>query len=322
MKKRYFARVLLWCLVIMVTFLFPQTLLSAEKLKFASSIKLTPNYYLPALAAEEKGFWKQNDLDVEWVPFSGSVPMVQGMAGGHVNLGFIPSMGGLEAIARGVPLIMVSELISAWDFKVWVRADSRIKEPKDLKGTKQGVTQLGGPGHAYGRLMAKAIGLEKDIKFVGMGGIPNELAGLKTGAVDGIVEPLTITINLKVMGEVREVLTAGDFLPKERSDHIILARKDFIKKEPEQVKKVLKSVLQAVAFIRENPAWTIDKMKSFQGLSDAAARLLYPELRYTKDGRLDRKAIENLRNFAIEYDLLPREKVPPVEELYAREFSS
>src|SRR3990172_4897564 len=58
---------------------------AGEKIKFATAVKLFPVFYLPVLAAEERGYWKEEDLEVEWVPFAGGHPMNQAIAAGAID---------------------------------------------------------------------------------------------------------------------------------------------------------------------------------------------------------------------------------------------
>lgn len=139
---------------------------AAEKLKFSSSIKTHPLYVLPILAAEEKGFWRQQGIDMEWVPIGGGGPMFRAVAAGSVFIGMSGSLSATQARARGIPVIIVADLQSLEPFLVWARADSPIQSPKDLKGTKLAVSSFGEESHAMGRLVAKALGLGGDIKFV------------------------------------------------------------------------------------------------------------------------------------------------------------
>lgn len=55
---------------------------AAGKIKFATSIKLAPTFYLPVLAAEEKGFWKENGPEAELVKFKGGAKLYQGIVAG------------------------------------------------------------------------------------------------------------------------------------------------------------------------------------------------------------------------------------------------
>lgn len=294
--------------------------LTAEKFKLGSSYKVFPGYHLPVLAAEEKGFWKQNGLEVEWVPFAGTTPAFQGIASGSVPIALIPAIGGLIAAAGGVPAMIVSDLYTGGWF-VWVRTDSRLKEMKDLKGAKIGVPRMGGAGHAYGQAVGKALGIEKELKFVGAGGFAEELAGLKAGAFDAVVEPMTEMITLKERGEVREIGNVLDFLPKKWLDHAVFAQKEFVKKNPDTVKRTIKAILQAIDFVDKNPRWSMDKMKAVAGYSEKGADTIYRQRGFSATGKIDREAVENLRNFGIDYGLVVKEKTPPTDELYTKEFT-
>lgn len=298
---------------------------AAEKVKLGSAIKTTANYYLPILAAEEKGFWKAAGVEVEWFPFRGTATEIQGVAAGAVKVGLIPVVGNMQAAGRGLPVVMVAELVGKSNWYLWVRSDSRIRGPATLKGAKIGVPQLGGSGHGYGRLMLKALGMEKDVRFVGTGGIRQELAALKTGAVDGIIEPLTITIKLRAEGQVREPINISKFLPQEWMDHTVFSTRDFIQKEPDQLAAVVKGVLRGANFARAERQWTMAKMKELQRFSDAAATLLYEQhvaVNFSKDGKINRKAVENLRSFLIQYEIIEDKRTPPVDELFTNRFTN
>jgi len=105
---------------------------------------------------------------------------------------------------------------------------------------------------------------------------------------------------------------------------VITARKDFSKKSPDLVKRAVKSVLQATDFITKNPRWAIEKMKSkdLVGYPEEAAKLVYNSITWSKDGRITRTALENVRNFLIEYGIITKEKAPSLEEFFTDEFLS
>ena len=118
--------------------------MAAGQLKFATGVKGSANYYLPLMAAEEKGFWKENSLQVEWIPFRGGGSMFRSVAAGAVKIGFTGTPSVVQAAARGVSALAISELMTKVDFVVWVRADSAIRKPNDLKGAKIGVGRFEG----------------------------------------------------------------------------------------------------------------------------------------------------------------------------------
>lgn len=293
---------------------------SQDKLKFATSVREYHVFYLPAMAAEEQGFWKQNGLEVTWSPMPGGGAMIRALAGRAIDAGFTSAATAAQGAAGGVPAVIVSDLYPKEDFFVWVRKESRFKEPKDLKGARLGVARYGGMEHAYGRMVAKALGMERDVRIVSSGGITEALGQMKAGVIDGVVQPLPIMISLKVAGEVREFIAVPDYLPKEWVDMVTVAHKEWAKTNPGVARRMVKALLQSMEFVGKNARWSMDKMKATSGYSEEVARLMFDSLRFSKDGKIEKKALENVRNFLIEYGITPRDKTPGAEELYSTEF--
>lgn len=295
-----------------------------EKFKYGMSFRLYPGYYLPFFAAEEKGHWKENGLEAELVPFRGGAALMAAAASGHINMGVTMAPTIVQAAAAGAPVLIAANLYPKGEFFFWARTAGRFKEPKDLKGAKIGVHQLGTTSHALGRLVLKELGLEKETKFVGAGGIPETVAALKTGAID-VASGYTIFefVKLEAAGEVFPLVRISDYLPKEWLDHILFARKEFLKTNADTGKRVVRAILQGMNFIARNPAWAVQKIKAEQGFSDEEVRLVMERegLRFAKDGKIDRKAVENIRDFLIRYDIVSKDKAPPVEQLYTSELT-
>lgn len=310
-------------LMVLLVFLWVEKsdVLAIDKIKIGTAIREFPTYYLPILAAEERGFWKNNGLEVEWVPFKGSPLLMTGMISGDIKVGIAGSTGVLQAASRGLPVIIISDLQSKNDFTLYVKADSPIREPRDLKGAKIGVTRLGVVSHCFGILIAKKFGIEKDVKFIGTGGTPETAAALKVGAIDGTVLPVFEFAELVARGEVRQVTRAADHLPVEWLMDVVFTHKDFIKERPDIIKRTIKGLLEAIDFIDKNPTWAIEKMKAESGFSEVAVKLVYQELGFTKDGRVNRKAVENVINFLVEYGIITKEKAPEVDKVFTSEFT-
>lgn len=312
-RPRFLARSLLFLFI----FLPVGSLLGADKVRFGVPFKQAAHLLLPVLAAEEKGFWKEAGLETESSFFSSGMERV--MAAGSLDLGFLAASTAIQSAAHGAPIVILADLHLV-KFFIWVRADSHIKEPKDLKGARIDALRLGSMNHAYGLLAAKALGLDKDIKFVALGEGPAGLAALKAGKIDGRIGSFQFQAPLKFRGEIRELLTITDYFPREWVDNSVVARADFMEKKPDAIKNALKAVFKSVNFLAGNPQWAIDKMKSEYGYSDEVARAVYDSLSFSRDGKITRRAMENVRDFLLEYGLVPRDKVPAVEALYTARF--
>src|SRR3990172_2547450 len=111
----------------------------ADKVKLATSVKDNPAYYLPILAAEEKGIWKRQGLEVEWVGFRAGGEMAPAIAAGHVEIGITTAVLATQWAARKFAVIVVAALDSHEEWSLYVLTDSPLKKPVDLRGTKLGI---------------------------------------------------------------------------------------------------------------------------------------------------------------------------------------
>lgn len=313
------------CLMAFCAFLLSLGIFSkgwpAEKIRFANAAKVNPLYSLPALAAADKGFWKGNGLEGEWFPFDAGVAMHQALASGSVDLGMSGAAMTIQSIASGVPEVIILDMETVEHFFFWVRRDSPIKEPKELKGIKIGTSRLGSLTHAFGRVVAKRLGLEREFKFVAVGATTSAMAALKSGAVGASINSNLAMARLKFAGEVRELLAVRDYLPSPWMDLVVAARKELVDKNPELVRRATRAILQANSFITKNPEWAVEKMKSEFNFPQELASSLLPFLKYSSEGKVEAKALENVRNFLIEYGIVPEDKVPKLEQLYTSQFT-
>lgn len=293
---------------------------AVEKARISTPVKTNPIYVLPMVAAEEKEVWKQLGLEAQWFPFSAGGAQLQAMTAGAIDVGYSTTPSSIHGAARGVPLIIVSDLGSVDTYVLWVRADSPIKTPQELKGAKVGTARFGGASSTFGQALFKALAMEKEIKWVATGGTVATMAALKTGAIDASLWARFTGLPLKARGEIRELVNVADYLPKPWSDAMIFAHRDFARRSPLAVKKSVKGILEGGQFVMKNRDWSIAKLKSEIGYSQAAAELVYPELTFAQKASLDRRIIENGRNFLIDFGVVPREKMPPAERLFTTEF--
>jgi NitT/TauT family transport system substrate-binding protein len=296
--------------------------LTAEKVKLGTALRTHPVFYLPVVSAEEKGFWKQQSIDVEWVPFRGGAAMTKGLAAGAAHMGIDGVTGAVVAITRGVPTILVSHLGVRDLFGIWVPTDSPVRQPRDLRGKKIDVTRLGGSSHAYAKAVTRALGIEREVKFMASGGIREQVAALKAGAIDSAMLTFFAIARIWASGEAREVLKVEDYLPKPWVNRVINSRKDFLASNPQSVGKVVKAILASTDFVMKDKAWTMAKMQSVSGYSPKVAEAVYPILKFSPDGQLDKKGLNNVRQFLIDLGVIKAEKAPPVEKLYTTQFTS
>ena len=293
---------------------------AAEKLSFGTSFKRSMEMSLTMLAAEEQGLWKKNGIDVKWTPFRGGSDQDRAVAAGSIDVALGAVSGTMLSIARGVPQIIVADLHDTRYFHLWVKSDGPIKKMEDLKGKTLSVTKFGGSSHIFGQVMLKGVGLDKDVRLIAVGGFRAELASLKRGTVAGFIQTWPPVVKHILSGEFKELASAADYIPRKWVLHEAHARTDIIEKKPELVRKTVKIIIQAKDSILKDRSWSKQKLISFFGYPDKVSDYIVKRLKIAPGGQIDREAIQNVMNLTVEYGIIKKGEVPPMDKLYTNKF--
>lgn len=286
-----------------------------EKLKYASAPRESIIQNLPVFAANEKGLWQPSGLEISWFRLGSSRDLFRGVVTGDIEIASTIAPSVVQGSAAGVPLVMISDLHQD-NFHYFVLADSPVRSPADLKGARVGVLGLRTTAHAYGWMVAKALGIEKDIRFVSTGGVAATVAALKAKAVNASVGAFEVMVPLKVAGEIRELIAINDYKPAKWVAYVHFAGKDTTAKRPEVVRAANKALLAATQYIHKEKLWALETIKSQFRWSQSAAEMVYTRLAYSQDGRMEREALQNVVNLLIDFEIVKKEKVPPLEDMY------
>lgn len=188
--------------------------------------------------AQERGFFKEQGLEVDLVTFDSGPKMIAPLGAGQIDVGAGASSAGLyNAAARGIDIKVVADKGSTpkgYDYMpLMVRKDlvdsGKVKTVADLKGLKVGAV---GPGAATNAKLAHILGTAgltyKDVNnnYIGY---PQQIAAFTTGAIDAAIttEPSAtqavdnnVAVRFVVDGypnqQVAVLLYGGDFIAKRR----------------------------------------------------------------------------------------------------------
>lgn len=308
------------CLALMALFFLSTgvDLYAVEKVRFSVHIRTSPDYVMPVLAALEKGFWKESGVEVEYIGFESPAAQDTAVVAKAIDMGFVGLLGLIRAISAGVPYAWVADVMTI-SFSVWVPPGSPLRKPQDLKGVTVSITRYGADLHFMTHAFAKALGIEKDMKIVAAGGTPARIAAMRAGATAATTGSMFPMLPLLVKGEVRELVDMEEYLPRGTLAQGLFVRRELLEKKPEVARKVVKGYLRGAEFYAKNRDWAIEKMQKEAafGYSAEAAKIAYPKIKYT-DGKVDLKRIESTMAFLIEYGLVPKEKMPPIDIIYAK----
>lgn len=289
----------------------PQAIVQAE---VASAVRASEVYWLPMVAAEEYGFWKKNGLQVAWKPFGGGGPMFQAVAAGQVSVGLASVGAILDARARGIPvkIIGVYTVGSGYDFLVL--NDSPLKKVEDLKDKKVGVIATGGDTYFMTIFVKKYYNI--DFEVIGTGPPPPSIAALKTGKIDAYIWTGATLQSLIDANELRSVLRLTTILPRPWPDFAMFATEDYIKKNPDTVKKIAAAFFATIDFLQKNPGEALKVQVKESKFSEASSKKVVDSLTWNPKGRVEASGIANVLAYYVGGGLIPAAKAPPVDDTY------
>lgn len=191
-------------------------------------------YYAPMYIAKEKGYFKEQGLDVDFY-YAAAAEIVKNVATGNVQFGFPNADSVILAKSQGIPVKVVNTTYQHGLGALIFQKSSGITEPKDLKDKKIGVTSFGSPNYIQLQVMLEKAGMSIDdvkVEIIGTGAIVNALV---SGQVDAIMFSMLRTIELKNQGVDVGEIRSDEFLPSHGNvlivgDKYLTENKDVVNK--------------------------------------------------------------------------------------------
>src|SRR5204862_6201642 len=142
----------------------------------------------PVIVAREKGFFKDEGLAAEFIPFRGGPDLLKAVMAGEVLVGVTGSTDILVFREAGSPIKAVATHTEGNHFTLNVAPE--VRGVADLKGKAIGVTRAGATTWVFARMLAKKQGWDpdRDVQLVGLGGLEAQLAAMahrQIGALGG-----------------------------------------------------------------------------------------------------------------------------------------
>ena len=231
--------------------------------------------------ANEKGYFDDYNIEVEFVSFANSDDMLPALASGEVDIaGGISSAAFFNAIAQGIDVKIIADKghnakgRSYFTFVIGADKQDEIKDYSDLKGKRVAVSGEHGVDDYIYQLMLEHAGLAKDeVEFVLMPDFGTMLAAIENGSIDAAlnIEPL-ITQGVS-QGIHARFGDATDFAP-EAQIAMVLGAPQFMNDEQDVSLRFMAAYLKGVrdyndAFIKgEGKDEIIDIMTKYTALKD------------------------------------------------------
>ncbi len=265
---------------------------------------------MPFVIAKEKGYYGQEGVDVELFHFKGGGEFVSGFATGKVHLGFTSFASALRGMVRGVPIKIVAQTSH---FPVYwglmVRPDSPIKSIRDLKpGAKISITTEGGLTHYVALLILQTAGIDPaQATLVPLGAGPQMPAALRAGQIDAAVVWSPVGPELEKAGVGRYAAKLTDMLPAFTFSGVVASR-EFIDREPETIRKIMRAYRKGLAWMKANPDETVKLMSQWYDMEPGISRDVYQAslANFTDDGQIDLKGLEYVIETSVKFKFLDK----------------
>lgn len=246
----------------------------------------------PYFVATEKGWYKEEGLEVNIIPGKGSADVAKKIDVGSAEFGIVDTGVGIVARAQGAKIKNVSMLFDKSPYCMWMWKDSGINSPKDLVGKKIGAP----PGDAQRTIfpaLAIANGFDPGkVTFVNIAPEAKQSA-LVSKQVDVVFDFYSgAPFYYKAFGPDKvKFMMFADWGVDVYSNAIVVTDK-YAKENPGIIKRFVKASLRGWEFTLKNPEEAINIMAKYRTEIDKPLMLanlkliidLFRTERYQKNG--------------------------------------
>ncbi len=241
--------------------------------------------FLPIYLTQDKGFFKDEGLDVLIVMFNAGATNLQAMIGGDVQImaGGVPET--VLARAGGVDIKNFWSISNLMPFQIY--GSPAMKSLKDGRGKKFAISRFFSLSEFLTRSPLRQAGLDaKDVTMVQIGATPARFTTLAGGIVDATILWFPVTERAKAAG-LNKLFDLKELYPNWTNVGFI-ARETWLAKEKEQATRFLRAYQRGVKHTRENRDDGIRTLRKYVGLNAAEAAAGYDEYRdsFPLDGRI------------------------------------
>jgi ABC-type nitrate/sulfonate/bicarbonate transport system substrate-binding protein len=255
--------------------------------------------------AKERGFFREEGLDVDLVQIRGNVAIAAALSGQvHASNGVGTVIRAMERSELPLKILTVSLKRNLF----WLVARGNIKSIAGLKNKVLGTTTMGGAQHtAAARLLRKGgLDPEKDVTVVVGGDVPAQLQSLIAGTIDAAaLSPPTVILardkyNMTILGSAMEDVA--------NLQNGTAVSEKFLRERRDLIRHMLRARAKAGRYFWENERGTSEVLAKYQGVDYPVAlesyRLSKPA--FTSQGIPSEKEVEDFLRADAELLKLPK----------------
>jgi NitT/TauT family transport system substrate-binding protein len=170
------------------------------------------------------------------------------------QVGFITTLSAptaIQAALGGSDVVIVGAINNTLVF--WMMTTPEVQAYADLRGKRLGITRLGSGTDSAARFALAKWGLrpDEDVAIIQMGGVPEILAGLQTGAIQAGVLPSPTDLRARQAGlhELADLGAIGLDYPLS----VIATTRTYLRDNEDVVRGFLRATVEAVHLLKTEP---------------------------------------------------------------------
>jgi len=246
--------------------------------------------FLPVYVSQEKGFFKDEGLDVLFVMFNAGATNLQALIGGDIQImgsAFVETIGGRAA---GFDVKNFWGICNLMPFQLY--SQPGFNSMKEAKGKRFAISRFGSLTDFLTRATLNHFGINpKEVTIMQIGSTPARFAALTAKGVDASIVWFPVTEIAKSKGFVK-LLDLKEVFP-EWPYETFAAKESWLNKEKATVTRFLRAYQRGVKHTLENKEDGVKAIQKYVKMDPAYAPLGYDEYRdsFPINGRLAEKAI-------------------------------
>jgi NitT/TauT family transport system substrate-binding protein len=215
---------------------------------------------VPVWIAQERGLFSKQGVKVNLIFATGRRP-TQALVAGEVQFVSTAASASIPAAVAGADVVILAGASNVSPLEIFSKPD--IKRPEQLRGKRLGITTFGSSTDAAARFALPKWGLRSgtDVVLLQLGGIPEVLAALSTGAIDAGILSDPTTIVARKAGFHRLVSLRDLGLNVQHA--AIAAQRSYVRGNPDVAERFLRAYSEAILYFHTQREGTLEVMAKY-----------------------------------------------------------
>jgi NitT/TauT family transport system substrate-binding protein len=222
----------------------------------------------PLWLALEGGAFAEQGVDAEVSFVSAGQASLGALSSGETPLGQIGATEAIDADLRGGEFVILASAVPYINSGIFVLPE--IQQPDDLRGKTVGVSNFGSASHAALKIALAHFGMEegRDVTVVRSGGLPESLAAMAAGAIQGGSFGPPQSFQARDMG-FRELIDVTT-LQYEMASNSSVTTRGFATQQPDVVERYLKALIKGIYLFKTDKDLAVATIMRYGRIDDPA----------------------------------------------------